>query len=350
MIVPATYTIALLLAILAMVCWGSWASTYKLAGKWRFELYYYDFSLGVLLVAVAAAFTLGSLGNELSFSDNFLIAGKLKMAVGLGSGLLVNLAAILLLAAVSVAGMSVAFPLSYSVALAVSVGWNAFAMHPRNMATGISGVVLVAIAAVLGSLAWGADAPHRKLVFVDAPPPAGRVVPYVRRVRPTGTRGIMLSVFSGLLMGAFFPLASWTQTGDNGLGPYSLMVLLAAGLFVSTFVYNVYFVNLPVQGPALGMMEYFRGTKKQHALGLAGGVLWSAGVLAYLVIASVPVRVQPGRAGYALLWMAPLLSALWGLFAWKELQDSTPRVRWLVAAMLVFLAGGVALASWAAPR
>ncbi|MGA2181897.1 MAG: hypothetical protein ABSH47_02615 [Bryobacteraceae bacterium] len=347
MIVPTTHEIVLLLTILTMICWGSWANTYKLAGKWRFELYYYDYSFGVLLVAVIAAFTLGSLGNELSFSDNFLIAGKLKTAGGFASGLVLNLAGILLLAAVSVAGMSVAFPLSFGMALVVSVVWNAVTNHQGNTAMWICGVVLVAIAVVLDAAAWALDAPRRKPAFAETPPPAGRGMPKIRHARPTGTKGNLLSLASGLLLGAFLPLASWTQTGDNGLGPYSLMVLLSAGVFVSTFVYNIYFLNLPVQGPALGMLDYFRGTKKQHVLGLIGGAVWCVGTLVYLVVESVPRHVQPGPAGYGLLQAAPLLGALWGLLAWKEFQNAGPGVKRLVAAMLLFFVGGVVLVSWA---
>ena len=336
MMVPTTHAIALLLTILTMICWGSWANTYKLAGKWRFELFYYDYSFGVLLVALVAAFTLGSLGDELSFSDNFLIAGKLKMAGGLACGLVVNLAGILLLAAVSVAGMSVAFPLSFGVAVVVSVAWN----QQGNAVMWICGAVLVAIAVVLDALAWAVDAPKRKPAFAETPPPAGRGAPKIKYARPSGTKGILLSLASGLLLGAFLPLASWTQTGDNGLGPYSLMVLLAGGVFVSTFVYNVYFLNLPVQGPALGILDYFRGTKKQHVLGLLGGGVWCAGALAYLVVQNVPKHAQPGRAGYGLVQAAPLLSALWGLFAWKEFQDAGPGAKRLLAAMLLFFVGG----------
>ncbi|MGA3023620.1 MAG: hypothetical protein ABSF98_02500 [Bryobacteraceae bacterium] len=350
MIVPTTHAIAMLLAILTMICWGSWANTYKLAGKWRFELFYYDYSVGVLLAAVVAAFTLGSLGNELSFSDNFLIAGKLKMAGGFGSGLLVNLAGILLLAAVSVAGMSVAFPLSFGVALLASVVWNAVNGHRANAVAWICGVALVAIAIVLDAAAWMEDAPRRKPTFAESPPPGGRGMPRIRHARPTGTKGILLSVASGLLLGAFYPLASWTLTDDNGLGPYSLMVLLGAGVFLSTFVYNIYFLNLSVQGPALGMLQYFRGTKKQHLLGMIGGAAWGAGALAYLVVQSLPKQVQPGRTGYGLLQAAPLLSALWGLFAWREFQDAGPGVKRLMAAMLLFFVGGVLLVSWAGMR
>jgi glucose uptake protein len=300
----------------------------------------------VLLVALVAAFTLGTFGDEMSFSDNLLIAGKLKMVGGFLTGLVINLAGILLLAAVSVAGMSVAFPMSFGVALVVSSVWTAVTTHRGNQAVWICGVVLVAIAVVLDAVAWGVDAPRHKPAFGETPAPVGRGLPKIKRAHPTGTKGILLSLFSGLLLGVFFPVASWTQVGDNGLGPYSLMVLLAAGAFVSTFVYNIYFTNLPVQGPPLGMFEYFRSTRMQHVLGLIGGAVWSVGALACLIAANATTRAQPGRLGYGLFWAAPLVSALLGLFVWKELAGSGPGAKRLIPAMLLFYAGGLVLVSW----
>jgi glucose uptake protein len=199
---------------------------------------------------------------------------------------------------------------------------------------------------VLDAIAWSLQAPKQRPLFVNAPP-TGRGVQKVR-VRPqTGTKGILLSVFSGLLLGVFFPLASGTQIGDNGLGPYSFIVLMAAGVFLSTFIYNIYFLNLPVQGPTLGMSDYFRGTKKQHAIGLLGGALWCVGTLGCVIVVGLPHHVQPGSTGFGLLQAAPLVSALWGLLAWKEFGDAGPGVKRMMAAMVLFFAGGVVLVSWA---
>ncbi len=315
MIVPTTHAISLLVAILATVCWGSWANTYKLAGDWRFELYGYDFAFGVVLAALAAAFTLGTLGSELSFSDNFLIAGKLKMAAGVCCGLVLNLAIFLILAAVSVAGMSVAFPISFGVAMVAG------GRHGTGIAW-VAGLVLVAVAVVMDAIAWAsADRPARM----------------------SGTKGIVLSLAGGLLLAAFFPLASWAQTEDNGLGPYSLILLLAAAVFVSTFVFNIYFLNLPVQGAALGISDYFRGTSRQRLLGLTGGAVWCVGTLAFLVVAGVPASVQAGRLGNGLFQATPLVSALWGLLVWKEFRGADRGTKWLVAGTLLFFACGVVL-------
>ena len=110
MILPTTYLAALLLSILTMICWGSWANTQKFSGKWRFELFYYDYALGLLITATILAFTFGTFGSELSFMDNMAIAGKKQMAFALAAGVIFNLANMLLVAAIAVAGLSVAFP------------------------------------------------------------------------------------------------------------------------------------------------------------------------------------------------------------------------------------------------
>jgi len=344
MIVPTTYGVALALAILALLCWGSWANTFKLARKWRFELFYYDYSFGIVLAAVVAAFTLGSLGNELSFSDNFLIAGRLKMAAGFASGLLVNLAGFLILAAVSVAGLSVGFPQAFGVGMVVATVWGVYSGSPGSARVWI-GVLLVVVAVVLNALAWLLDAPSRKSVFVEDPPPPQRGVraPVRAKVnRPSGTKAVWLGVAGGILMGAFFPLSAWAREGDNGLGAYSFGLLLSIGVFMSTFIYNIYFLNLPVQGQALGMAQYFTGTRKQHLLGLAGGIVWCAGLLAILTEQSAPERAQPGAIlSFGLLQAVPLVAAAWGIFAWKEFRGAGTAVKGMLVAMFLLLAGGI---------
>src|ERR1700737_3675765 len=149
MILPATYNRALLLIILSMICWGSWANTFKMAGKWRFELFYYDYSLGVLLAAIVAAYTFGSLGPDLSFSDNLLIALRRYMAFAVAAGVVFNLANMLLVAAISVAGMAVAFPIGIGLALGGGVIWN-YILNPQGNPILLAiGVVLVVGAIIM---------------------------------------------------------------------------------------------------------------------------------------------------------------------------------------------------------
>src|SRR5262245_3428196 len=107
MTLPQTYLATLVLMILSMICWGSWANTFKLAGNWRFELYYFDFAIGVMLTAALAAFTLGTMGSDgFQFLDDLGQTGKRNIFYGAAAGVVFNLANMFLLAAISIAGMT----------------------------------------------------------------------------------------------------------------------------------------------------------------------------------------------------------------------------------------------------
>ena len=131
-----------------------------------------------------------------------------------------------------------------------------------------------------------------------------------------------------------------------GLGPYAVAFLFAIGVFVSTFIFNLYFLNLPVQGEPLSMFEYFRGTWKQHALGILGGMLWCSGAIANFVAASTPKQAQVGPAvSYAIGQGATMVSALWGLLVWKEFAGANQRVRLLLMLMFLLFLLGLTLVS-----
>jgi glucose uptake protein len=352
-----------------MLCWGSWANTFKLSGKWRFELFYFDYSLGVLAAAVIAALTFGSLGNELSFTDNLLITGKTQLAWGIGAGVVFNLANMLLVAAISIAGMAVAFPVGIGLALVVGVIWN-YLLNPQgNPALLAGGVALVVIAIILDAMAYSAYARgHKKRVPAPPPavaagstanPPAAKAAPRpsssrtaVVKKKPvakkTGGKGILLCLISGVLMGSFYPMVELGKAGENGLGAYSVAFVFAIGVFVSTFVFNVYFMNLPVEGEPVAFSEYFKGTGKQHLLGIFGGMIWCIGTVANFVAASAPKEVQVGPAiSYAIGQGATMISALWGLLVWKEFAGAEGRVVRLIALMLFFFLAGLTLLSMA---
>jgi len=344
MIIPETYAGALLLIILSMICWGSWANTFKLTGKWRFELFYYDYSLGVLLAAIVAAYTFGSMGSELSFSDNLLIAGKRNMAYALAGGTIFNLANMLLVAAISVAGLAVAFPIAIGLALVVGVIWNYFLNPQGNPILLTLGVVLVAGAIIVDAMAY---ATHARALQPTAPSVRGKKP--AREGSRAGLQGILLSLVSGLLMGSFYPLVEMGKGGgpeNAGLGPYAVAFMFAIGVFFSTFIFNIYFLNLPVQGEPLSMFNYLQGNLKQHALGIAGGLIWCIGAIANFVAASAPKTVQVGPAvSYAVGQGATMVSALWGVLVWREFAGASPKVRMQLTLMFVlFLAGLIVVA------
>jgi glucose uptake protein len=333
MVLPTTYFSTLCILIFSMVCWGSWANALKLTGpRWRFELFYFDYSFGVLLASVLAAFTFGMIGGDMNFQDRILVAGHLKQAYAFLGGIIFNLANMLLVAAIDVAGLAVAFPIGIGLALIIGVVWNYF-LDPRgNPALLFLGLALV-IAAIL----------------VDARAHFARdaVTGTARRNRRAG-RGIVISIISGILMGTFYPVVEKGMGGELGLGPYSAALLFSVGVFVSTFAFNIFFMNVPIRGDRVRFKNYFLGRPRWHFLGIAGGVVWAAGAISNFVAASAPPEVNVGPAiSLAIGQCATLVSVLWGLLLWKEFAGTGPAVRALITAMLVLFAGGLALLSLA---
>src|SRR5579885_2539996 len=330
MILAHTYPAALCLMLLSMVCWGSWANTYKMAGKWRFELFYFDYAIGVLAAAVLFAFTAGSLGFDgFSFQDDLMHASKHAWLFGFGAGVIFNLANMLLVAAIAVAGLAVV----------IGVVWNYLILPQGNPMLLFSGCAIVVGAIILDSMAY------RSLELI-------KLVQLARAGKARSTRlevspkGLILSLASGLLMGSFYPLVEQGKKGDLGLGPYAIGFVFALGIFLSTFVFNLFFMNLPVEGRPVEMLEYFRGGWRQHLLGLAGGLIWCTGTIANFVAASTPPEVQVGPAiSYALGQGATMVSALWGILVWKEFAGADTKVKALVAAMLGLFVCGLALVS-----
>ncbi len=303
MILPATYATALALTILSMLCWGSWANAFKLTKKWRFELFYFDYAFGVMLAALIAAFTFGSMGDELSFLDNLLYTvGKRQIAWAFGAGAVFNLANILLVAAISIAGLAVAFPVGIGLALVIGVVWSFILKPAGNPVLLFSGALLVLIAIALDAVAYRVH--------------SGQAATKNARF---SFKGLVVSLVSGILMGSFYPMVEMSKVPEIGLGPYTVAVVFAVGVVLTTFFYNLYFMNLPIQGQPIPITAYFAPKSlRNHLLGLLGGLIWCAGAVANFVAASAPPEVNVGPAvSYAMGQGATMISALWGLLVWK---------------------------------
>jgi len=340
MILPQTYFPALLVMIASMICWGSWANTYKLSGKWRFELYYFDYALGLLAMALLLALTLGSLGYDgFTFTDDLMHAGKRQWLFGFLGGVVFNLANMLLMAAIAVAGLAVAFPVGIGVALLVGVILNYLIKPAGNPVLLFGGCALVLAAIVVDAVAYR----MLNLLRYEALAKAGKTSGVRKAV---SLKGVMISLVCGLLMGSFFPLVAKAQQTDAGLGPYAVAVVFALGVFLSTFVFNLFFMNLPVEGEPVEIRDYFLGTPGQHLLGLFGGAIWCAGGVAAFVAASTPAQIGIGPAvSYAMGQGSTLISALWGLLVWKEFKGADLRIKLLLAIMLVLFGCGLGLIS-----
>jgi glucose uptake protein len=344
MILPTTYMAALLLSIASMICWGSWANTQKLAGKWRFELFYYDFSIGVLLCAVIAAYTLGSWRSEdLSFSDNLLIASKRQMAYAAGAGMVFNLANMLLVAAISVSGLAVAFPVGIGLALVIGVIWN-YVLNPQGnplLLFGGAGLVVVAIVVDAFCFSMYLDAKEQAAQKALTPDPRAKGRP---KKRMGAGRGIVLSVVAGILMGMFYPMVETAKQGESGVSAYGVALFFGIGVLASSLVYIPFFLNFPVSGAPMPVTDYLKGTKGQHALGLLGGLIWMVGGISNFVASSAPVTVQVGPAvSYAIGQGATMVSALWGLIVWREFEGAKQRVVLMLVVMLVLFISGLGM-------
>lgn len=334
MLLPITYTSALWLAILSMICWGSWANMLKLSGKWRFELFYYDYSFGVLITALIAALTVGSYG-DLNLLDYIDLTSKTKLALALIAGVIFNLANILLVAAITVAGMAVAFPVGIGLTLVIGVIWNYLLVRQGNPVLLFGGAALVVVAIVVDALA------HTQRAREQA-------AQAKKKKAASGLKGILLSVFAGVLMGTFYPLAVKSMSGEDAAQPYLVCLMFAIGVFCSSLIFNVVFMNLPVEGPPLRLADYFRGTKKQHLFGVVGGVIWCLGTLFNFIIGFPGSEAKLGPAvSYALGQGATMISALWGVFLWKEFAGGSGKVKAMLAVMFVLFVAGLAMVSLA---
>jgi glucose uptake protein len=342
MILPQTHAAVLVLMILSLFCWGSWANSYKLAGKWRYELYYFDFAAGVAIAAFLFAFTVGNLGYDgFSFMDDLMHAGKRQWLYGFMGGVIFNLGNMILMSAISVAGMAVAFPVGIGVATIVGTTLAYAGGRAGSPALLLAGCALIAAAIVAAALGYRFQAILRHEELARAGKSASTR-------RPSSIKGVVLALVSGLLIGSFFPLVDKAREGEIGLGPYAVVAVFAIGVFLSTFVFNVFLMNLPVEGEPLEVLDIFKSTPRQHLLGLAGGALWCTGMVTSLVAASAAAETHVGPvASYFLAQGFPLIAALWGILLWKEFKGADLRVKTLLVLMLLLFAGGLLVISQA---
>lgn len=325
--------------VLSFLCLGSWANTFKAAGsRWRFELFSIDFAVGALLFSVLAAFTLGTLGADLGFSDRMLVAGRLNQALAFGAGTIFALGSMLLLAAVSLLGMSAAFPLSIGSAMLVAA---LLQFRSADVVWWSAGVALLLVALIFDMLAIRS----RKSSIRPAASKPG-VRPPAKKTS-NWTKGIVVGVISGLALGCFFPIINRSFRGDFGLGPYAGLLLMSIGLLAATMVLNLYFMNIAISGGPIGFGAYFTGLPHQHFLGFAGGAIWALGMLAQGMAMSAPGTAEPDPALRTVMPLASVvLAVFWGLAKWKEFAAApgaklTSGRPLLVACAIAFLGGAV---------
>jgi glucose uptake protein len=313
MFTPHSLGIALLMMITSAICWGSWANTYKGVKNYRFELFYWDYAIGIFLISLILAFTMGNTSPDdpNSFINNVRSADISNIVSTMVGGAIFNLANLLLVAAIDMAGLAIAFPVSIGIALVVGVVLS-YALQPRGNGVLLAvGVVCAVIAVIMDGKAYGSLGG------------AGR---------SSSKKSIIVCIVSGVLMGLWAPFVAHAMTQGHTLGPYSIAVFLTLGALLSCSVWNVYFMKKPLVGEPVNFSGFFRGPASGHMLGLFGGVIWGTGMVFNLVAANFTgVAIS-----YAIGQSAPMVAALWGVLAWKEFAGAGSRARLYLGLMFVF--------------
>lgn len=327
MFIVENYGLAIFLCVVTMICWGSWANTTKLTTKtWRFELFYWDYGFGILIATLLLAFTLGSNGIEgRSFLEDFSQANSESLASAFIGGAIFNAANILLVAAIAIAGMSVAFPVAIGIALVLGVIVN-YISNPQGDPTLIFvGVALITLAIILNARAY------QKM--------------QANLVEKVSKKGLIISVISGCLMGLFYKYVASSMVNDfnipepGKLTPYTALVVFALGVVMSSFVFNTIQMKRPFVGFAVSFSDYFNGNKKDHSIGVLGGIIWSIG-MSLSILAS-------GKAGpaisYGLGQGATVVAAIWGIYIWKEFATAPKGTKTLLNIMLLLYVAGLTM-------
>jgi len=334
MFVVNSYALAVVLCFVTMLCWGSWGNTQKLAAKnWRYELFYWDYVIGMVIFSLLIAFTAGSIGTEgRSFVQDFAQADMKNIGWILLGGVIFNASNILLSASTSIAGLSVAFPLGCGLALVLGVINNlrvevAQGSLKSNLFLLALGVALVVLAVVLNGIASGKKGDTNSISKSDQK--KGVILALIA--------GIVMSFFSSFVMRAM-DLNDFAHPQVGKVTPYTAMVIFAAGVFISNFIFNTVVMKKPFVGEPVSYKQYFSGNAKAHLVGILGGSIWCLGTaLSYITAGKAGAAVS-----YALGQGAPMIAAIWGVFIWKEFKGAKKEVYGLLAAMFFFFIAGLA--------
>lgn len=306
-------TLALLLTMTSAVCWGSWANTGKMTRNYRFELFYWDYAIGIVVISLIWAFTLGSTGGDNSFLSNLGVATTSNMGSAMIGGFIFNIANLLLVAGINMAGLAVAFPLSIGTAMVVGVV-SSYVIQPKGDVKMLAiGVFMAVIAITMDGLAYGNL------------PSAGQAV---------SKKSVFVCLVSGALMGSFAPFVTRAMTHGTPLTPYSISVFFTVGSLLCCPIVNVYFMKRPLIGDPVDFGGFFTAGTTNHLWGLFGGFIWGTGMV-FNFVAGGKLGVA---ISYAIGQSAPMVAALWGVFIWKEFAGAGGKAKGYLAGMFLFYA------------
>ncbi|MBO4768131.1 MAG: multidrug DMT transporter permease [Bacteroidales bacterium] len=333
MYIVGSYTLAVIFCFVTMLCWGSWGNTQKLAAKsWRYELFYWDYVIGMVLFSLLLAFTAGSIGSEgRPFLQDLAQADWKNIGWVVLGGVIFNISNILLAASTSIAGLSVAFPVGVGLALVLGVINNYRVAIEQGSKTGnvtllAIGVALVVLAVICNGVAAGKK--------------GGNEVSKANQ-----KKGIILAILAGVIMSFFssfvmraMDTANFVAPAAGKMTPYTAMVIFSIGVFLCNIIVNTIVMKKPFVGEPVTYKQYFAGNTKTHLVGVLGGIIWAIGTaLSYITAEKAGPAVS-----YALGQGAPMVAAIWGVFIWKEFKGAPKKVFWLLALMFVLFIAGLA--------
>ena len=321
---PETYAIALLFMVTSMLCWGSWANTVKLVPGYRFQLFYWDYVIGLVLGAFAWGVSIGSVGQTgRPFFADLMQTGHTQILFALIGGIIFNVANLLLVAAIDIAGLAVAFPVGIGIALVVGAVSNYLITPSGNAILLFGGIALVLVAIVFDAIAYREREQAKSAM---------------------SKRGVVISVISGLLMGSFYPFVAKAMTGNDAPGPYAISMYFVIGVALCSIPVNFLLMRRPLDGrPPVAMRGYRQAHLRWHLWGIAGGVVWCTGAV-FNFVASQAHIVGPA-VSYSIGQGATMISAAWGVFVWREFASASKRSKnFLVGMFILFLLGLIAVA------
>lgn len=333
MFIVNSYTLAVVFCFITMLCWGSWGNTQKLAAKsWRYELFYWDYVIGMLIFALLLAFTAGSIGSEgRHFLADLGQASSSSILWLLLGGVIFNASNILLSASTSIAGLSVAFPLGVGLALVLGVVNNYRVALAQGGNTGNVALLAIGVLLVVSAVICNGVASSRK--GDDGIPKADRK----KGILLALVAGVVMSFFSSFVMRAM-DLTDFASPAAGKVTPYTAIVVFSVGVLLSNLCFNTLVMRKPFVGEPVYYSQYFKGDCRTHLVGVLGGAIWCLGTaLSYITAQKAGAAVS-----YALGQGAPMVAAIWGVFVWKEFRGARKGTGWLLAAMFVLFLTGLA--------
>lgn len=320
------YFLAITLCFLAMVCWGSWQNTRNVIRQpWRFELFYWDFTIGILIFSLLSVFTLGSIDpSNRTFLQDIAQAQIRFMLPAMLGGFIWNLGTLLLTAGIATTGMAVAFPIGGGIGWILGIVVNYIGKPEGDPVWLFTGCAVIVVAIIHSMLSY-----KRRAVS-----------------QQKSTKGVIYSLAAGIFIAFFYRFVMMSISTDisplytgGALTPYTSVLFFALGALVSTLLFNPCFMCHPVEGERVAMKDYCKASGKTHLIGMLGGMIWCAGQ----VLSVMSANAASPAIAYGLSNGAPIVAALWGIVVWKEFKDAPKGTNRLLTLMFLFYLVGLAL-------